>query len=176
MHNHSFLLSPLRKKFEDPEKFLPNLININDTIADLGCGPGYYCQFLVKLTRNKIYCVDKNEEFINEAKRIVNSDNVIFLIEDSSHTSIPSSSIDKVIFANSFHDMKNKEKVYEEVLRILKPTGKVIIIDWKKENTSFGPPLSIRMSKEDYLNIFKNFKIEKEFYVGPYHQGLVLGR
>jgi ubiquinone/menaquinone biosynthesis C-methylase UbiE len=176
MHDHSFLLSPSRKNFEDPDKFLPFLINENDTVADLGCGPGYYCQFLVKFTKNKIYCVDKNEEFITEAKRIVKSNNVIFLVEDSSHTSIPSSSIDKVIFANSFHDMENKEKTYEEVVRILKPNGKIIIIDWKKENTPFGPPIRIRMSKEDYLKIFRDFKLEKEFYVGPYHQGLVLGK
>lgn len=170
MHGH-FLLSDERKKFEDPEKFLPQLFSGDEIVADLGCGPGYYCQYLVKLAK-KVYCVDINKELLEIAKQVAPS--AIFLNEKASHTSIPSSSIDVVIFANSFHDMKDKEKVKEEVKRILKKGGKVIIVDWKKEDTPFGPPVYIRMSKEDYIKVFSpEFKLVKEFEVGPYHYGLV---
>ncbi|MFP3065520.1 MAG: class I SAM-dependent methyltransferase [Sulfolobaceae archaeon] len=161
-----------RKEFEDPEKFLTGLIS--GVVAELGCGDGYYCQYLVKYAE-KLYCVDKNKALLEEAKMRVKGNNVIFLNEDASRTSIPPSSIDIVLFANSFHDM-NKGKVYEEVKRILKPYGKVIIVDWKKAPTPFGPPLSIRMDKEDYLRIFKDFELEKELDVGPYHFCLVLKR
>jgi SAM-dependent methyltransferase len=72
--------------------------------------------------------------------------------------------------------MRDKKKVYEEVKRILKPEGKVIIVDWKKD-ANFGPPKSVRMSKEDYVHFFSpDFELEKEFEVGPYHFGLVLKR
>ncbi len=70
----------------------------------------------------------------------------------------------------------NRSNVYKEILRILKADGIVIIIDWKKEETSFGPPIHIRMSKEDYLDVFKDFKLVKEFVPGPYHYGLLLQR
>ncbi|AWR96286.1 methyltransferase domain-containing protein [Acidianus sulfidivorans JP7] len=168
----SFLLSEERKKIENPEKYIPFLVSKNDVVAELGCGPGFYCQYLVKYAK-QVYCVDKRKEMIEIAKKIAK--NAIFLVEDASHTSIPSSSVDIVLFSNSFHDMDKKEKVKEEVKRILNKEGRVIIIDWKKENTPFGPPLSIRMSKEDYIKEFSPcFKLLKEFEVGPYHFGLVL--
>jgi SAM-dependent methyltransferase len=72
--------------------------------------------------------------------------------------------------------MRDKKKVYEEVKRILKPEGKVIIVDWKKD-ANFGPPKSVRMGKEDYVHFFSpDFELEKEFEVGPHHFGLVLKR
>ncbi|BDC18665.1 class I SAM-dependent methyltransferase [Acidianus sp. HS-5] len=164
------LLSKDRKKFEDPEKFLPSLIH--GVVAELGCGPGYYCQYLIKYAE-KVYCVDKNKELLEVAKSLTRD--AIFLNEDACKTSIPTSSVDIVLFANSFHDMRDKTKVYEEVKRILKPEGEVIIVDWKKD-ASLGPPKNIRMSKEDYLRVFSDFYLEKEFEVGPYHFGLVLKR
>ncbi|TRM72978.1 class I SAM-dependent methyltransferase, partial [Sulfolobus sp. A20-N-F8] len=85
-------------------------------------------------------------------------------------------SVDYILFANSFHDMENKEEIINEVNRILKDDGRVIIIDWKKENTNFGPPVSIRMSEKEYLYWFKGFKIVKRFNPTPYHYGLVLER
>ncbi|ARM74763.1 class I SAM-dependent methyltransferase [Acidianus manzaensis] len=170
----TFLLSEERKKIENPEKYIPFLISKNDTVAELGCGPGFYCQYLVEYAK-KVYCVDKRKEMIEIAKKIAK--NAIFLNEDASNTSIPSSSVDVVLFANSFHDMKDKTKVKEEVKRILNKKGKIIIIDWKKEGTPFGPPESIRMSKEDYVKEFSpEFKLQKEFEVGPYHYGLILQR
>jgi ubiquinone/menaquinone biosynthesis C-methylase UbiE len=165
------LLNPERNKMEDPEKFLPSIIH--GVVAELGCGPGYYCQFLVKYAE-KVYCVDRNKELLEIAKELAK--NAIFLNEDACKTSIPSSSVDQVLFANSFHDMRDKKKVYEEVKRILKPEGEVIIVDWKKD-ANFGPPKSVRMSKEDYVHFFSpDFELEKEFEVGPYHFGLVLKR
>jgi len=36
-----------------------------------------------------------------------------------------------------------------EVKRLLKPKGKLAIIEIKKEETPFGPPLEIRLSPEE---------------------------
>jgi ubiquinone/menaquinone biosynthesis C-methylase UbiE len=156
------------------EKVLSNALEGASTLAELGCGFGFYCSLLAKYAE-KLYCVDINKVAIEEAKTNLNVQNVVFLNEDAAHTSIPSSSINAVLFANSFHDM-DKEQVYEEVKRIVKPNGKVIIIDWDKNETEFGPPLNIRLSKEDYLRIFKDFKLEDEFIPGTYHYGLILRR
>jgi protein-L-isoaspartate O-methyltransferase len=61
------LLNPERNKMEDPEKFLPSIIH--GVVAELGCGPGYYCQFLVKYAE-KVYCVDRNKELLEIAKEL----------------------------------------------------------------------------------------------------------
>ena len=159
---------------ENPKGYLQEIISKEDTVAELGCGAGFYCQYLKDLAA-KVYCVEIDAEAIEEARQNIKADNVVFLNEDAAHTSIPTGSLDAVLLANSFHDM-DREAVYQEILRILKQNGKVIIIDWEKTETAFGPPIWIRMSKEDYLSIFKDFKLENEFKPGPYHYGLIFKR
>ncbi|WP_235185639.1 class I SAM-dependent methyltransferase [Candidatus Acidianus copahuensis] len=171
--NPDRLLSDERKKFEDPEKFLPELLKTGEIVADLGCGPGYYCRVL-KDYASKLYCVDKSLEMIQRARSYCQGDNVVFVNRESSDTLIPSGTVDVVILANSFHDM-DRDAVYEEIKRILKKDGRVIVVDWRKD-APFGPPPQKRMCKEDYLSFFKDFKLDREFYVGPYHFGLVLTR
>ncbi|MGC8572283.1 MAG: class I SAM-dependent methyltransferase [Candidatus Micrarchaeia archaeon] len=163
----------LRERSEKPDQFLSDLVGEAKIMAELGCGSGFYCKYLQKYAE-KLYCVDMDREALEELKKTAGN-NVIILNEDASHTSISSNTIDLVLFANSFHDME-KEKVYKELLRILKKIGKVIIIDWEKKETTFGPPMRIRMSKEDYIKYFKDFELEKEFVPGQNHYGLVFKR
>ncbi|MFP3205798.1 MAG: class I SAM-dependent methyltransferase [Metallosphaera yellowstonensis] len=181
MHKHDFrdefharLLDPKRKSIEDPEKFIPELLSGNEVVVDMGCGPGYYCPVLEKYS-SKLYCVDIDEKALSLAKGRATKDSTVFLNEPATNTSIPSGVVDVVVFSNSFHDM-DRESAYKETIRLLKPCGKVIIVDWKKEPTPMGPPLEVRMSRQDYSTIFKDFEIVKEFEPGPYHFGLVMKR
>ncbi|AEB94897.1 methyltransferase type 11 [Metallosphaera cuprina Ar-4] len=167
------LLDPKRKEFENPEVFIPSLLSGNEVVADIGCGPGFYCTVL-ELYSSKLYCVDVNDEALKLAKANSRKSSTTFLREPSDQTSIPANSVDVIVFANSFHDM-NRESTYRETLRILKPSGRVIIVDWKRD-APFGPPLRLRMDPEHYLEIFKDFTLEKTFSPGPYHFGLVLRR
>ncbi|MCY0861280.1 MAG: class I SAM-dependent methyltransferase [Metallosphaera prunae] len=172
-HHFRRLLDPERKKFEDPEKFIPSLLHGNEVVVDMGCGPGYYCPVLEEYSL-KLYCIDLSKEALDIAKTRVKKSSTVFLNEPSEHTSLPPSSVDVVVFSSSFHDM-DREGTYKEVMRILKPCGRVIIVDWRKD-APFGPPVHIRMSREDYLTTFKDFQVESEFSPGPYHFGLVLQR
>ncbi|MGC9157140.1 MAG: class I SAM-dependent methyltransferase [Candidatus Micrarchaeia archaeon] len=159
---------------EDPKGYLQEIISKEDTVAELGCGTGFYCQYLKDLAA-KVYCVEIDAKAIEEARQNIKAENAVFLNEDAAHTSIPTGSLDAVLLANSFHDM-DREAVYQEILRVLKQNGKVIVIDWEKTETAFGPPMWIRMSKGDYLSIFRDFKLEKEFKPSPYHYGLIFKR
>jgi len=170
-HHHGH--EDFRKNFENPESYLPSLLEKGQTIAELGCGTGFYCQYLQEYA-NKLYCIDSFCPALEEAKKRVKSSNAVFLCEDVSNTSIPSNSVDVVLLANSFHDMENKEEVVKEIKRILKKGGKVIIIDWEKRHTGFGPPVYVRMSEDEYLKFFKDFKLVNKFKPSEYHYGLVL--
>ena len=161
-----------RRASESPDSYLSSLLEKGLTIADLGCGDGFYCQYLQKYA-NKLYCVDVDCSVLEEAKKKVTISNAEFLCEDAAKTSIPSESVDVAFLANAFHDM-DKEEVVKEIKRILKKGGKVIIIEWEKKNTFFGPPLFIRISEEEVLNFFKDFKLINKFKPSEHHYGLVL--
>jgi ubiquinone/menaquinone biosynthesis C-methylase UbiE len=44
--------------------------------------------------------------------------------------------------------MKEPLRIIEESRRLLKKGGKLLIIDWKKEQTPEGPPMEIRVTEE----------------------------
>ena len=50
---------------------------------------------------------------------------------------------------------KDRRRLIYVVARVLKEGGKAVISDWKKENTSLGPPISIRVSKEQAIDMFR---------------------
>ncbi len=167
MYKH---MNAIREKMVNPDRYINNLFDRNDNvILDYGCGVGFYCRYLRRFA-SKLYCIDIDEEALEEVKK-----NISGAITLTDVSTIPDHSVDVVFFANSFHDM-NREEVVKSVERIIKESGRIIVIDWNKEKTEFGPPLSIRMSKEDYIKAFPDFKLEKEFESEPNHYGLVLKR
>jgi ubiquinone/menaquinone biosynthesis C-methylase UbiE len=56
---------------------------------------------------------------------------------------------DVVFFGIDLHDFSDPGKVLANARRMLKNGGRLIDLDWKKENTPFGPPHHIRLSEEE---------------------------
>ncbi len=56
--------------------------------------------------------------------------------------------------------------------KMIKPKGRLVDLDWKKENAMVpGPPLRLRLSKEEASNLISmnGFEVEKIEEAGPYH-------
>jgi hypothetical protein len=54
---------------------------------------------------------------------------------------------------------------------MLKPTGRLIDLDWKKKQMEIGPPLQIRFSEDEAMSRIKEagFEIESVKDVSSYH-------
>lgn len=76
-----------------------------------------------------------------------------------------------VFFGIDLHDFKDQNKVLMNAKKMLKPDGRLIDLDWKKEPMNLGPPLQIRFNEEEAINLIKEvgFKIEIVKEAGPYH-------
>ncbi len=168
-----FLMSDKRTQYENPDLFLPRFVKNNDTVADVGCGPGFYCIRLIKIA-SKVYCIDTSELMLDVAKKNCKSEKVQFF---SSISLVPSNTVDLVLMANSFHDMENKEEIYDEIKRISKENSRIFIVDWKKDpKIEKGPPYYLRMTEEDYIKRFPDYSLKERFEIGPYHFGLLFER
>ncbi|WP_291300437.1 class I SAM-dependent methyltransferase [Desulfosporosinus sp. BICA1-9] len=55
------------------------------------------------------------------------------------------------------HEIENKELMLDEIKRILKPKGKLMIIEFHKRKTPMGPPVDHRIS-EEYVEEIGNSK------------------
>ncbi|PJA87602.1 MAG: class I SAM-dependent methyltransferase, partial [Candidatus Moranbacteria bacterium CG_4_9_14_3_um_filter_40_7] len=71
---------------------------------------------------------------------------------------------------------KGKDKILEEAKRILKKGGRVLIIEWNKEDASIGPEKELRIFKETLVNLARknSWTMDNEIEVGNFHYGLIL--
>jgi len=137
----SFLQSKIRCTFDPPEKVI-NLLNISNgmVVADIGCGPGVYSVRIAKKVGSSglVYAIDANEYMIMRTKRLADSmglNNIRVIKAAATDLSIiQSESVDVALFIYSLHHMGRKVDAIREALRIIKPNGKVFILDpiWQR--------------------------------------------
>ena len=88
-------------------------------------------------------------------------------------TKIGDNIVDAVIASNILFQVVDKEKFILEIKRILKPQGKVLLIDWSESSimktTNIVPKTKARSMFEQ-----KGFVFEREINAGEHHYGMIL--
>ncbi|WP_295722281.1 class I SAM-dependent methyltransferase [uncultured Methanobrevibacter sp.] len=137
----------------------------DEVFMDAGCGDGHAAiEALDILDDNAlVYGVDIYEPSIEDLKKYKNENNIenlIPLVGDlTQHVDVADSSIDVILMINVFHGFKGIQKldeVVEELKRMIKPDGKIAIMDYKKQEAKHGPSITVRSSAEELENLFKN--------------------
>jgi len=170
-----------RRKWQNPEDILKSIgLRKGSTFVDVGCGEGFFTIPAAKLAgRNgKVYGVDVNAEAIdflsNKANR-AGLDNLTLKVGSAEETLLCEACADLVFFGIVLHDFDNVHEVLANARRMLKPSGLLADLDWKKEHMPFGPPLRIRFSEKDAVGIIEkaDFKIESVKAIGQYNYLIV---
>lgn len=178
VRNAGILDSPERIRFLNPENNLDEIeLNREMVLADLGCGTGYFAipaSFRVK----KVFALDIRQEMLEILRDKIKKDkisNIEPVLSDESSIPLPDNSIDVLFMANVFHEMEDRDSILKEGKRILKNDGKLIIIDWKKAEMDFGPPVEERLNEREVISICKSndFELYKQSYPGLYNYLLI---
>jgi len=157
----------------DVEMILNNLqIYPGQTILDAGCGNGYMSKRFSELVGNngRVYALDPDKEAINNLKKEVEKTNIEPLVGDITKTTeLKDCSIDLIYLSTVFHIFSDDQVVHfeKEIKRILRPKAKLAIVNIKKENTPFGPPIEMRSSPEE-LKQKLSFTPKQLIEVGEY--------
>ena len=166
---HNFLkVTEVEKQFIDAIKDDKEYISLLDGI-DLGAGGGRFSRILGGYAKN-LYCVDVSDNAIAAMNtNLAGLENIKIIKAPRDRLPFKDSSMDFVFAANSFHDVPLG---YEsEIGRVLKKNGKFIDLDWKKEETAFGPPVKIRFSEEDVIEKMEKqrFNLIKKQNIGTHY-------
>jgi len=170
-----------------------NFSNVADgeICVDLGCGRGTEVLKLSEKVGNNgfIYGIDISEGMIETAKRNAkkfNITNVDFIKCELENINLPEKTADLVISNCTINHSLNKQKVWNEIHRILKPNGRFVISDiysteivpeiYKNDLHAVAECWAGAVTKAEYITTIKNagftnFEIIEESK--PYTKGKI---
>ena len=116
-------------------KILAEIINLqsNDYGLDAGCGVGGSSIYLAQHFNCKMHGItlseNQKESAENSAKKLGVENNTKFSVDDFHATQFKDNTFDFVWMLESFCHASDSKKVLNEMFRVLKPGGKIIIAD-----------------------------------------------
>jgi len=171
--------NPQRRRTMPPEETLAKF-NIKDdgTLLDVGCGIGYFTIPAAKfLQNNKVIGIDIVREILEVAEdRAKEINNIEFRKSEEYSFPLENNSIKYVFICNVIHEVENKKRYFNEIKRVLKENGYLLIIDWDKKEMPMGPPINERISKDEMMELCTSIGLKtiKDINVSPNNYGLVL--
>jgi SAM-dependent methyltransferase len=153
----------------------------NEVFMDAGCGDGHAAMIAYDMMDEEatIYALDIYEPSIQDIKEDIKEKgitNVIPIQSDiTKHIALEDDTVDMCLMINLFHGFvatdKCKENVTDtsskvdeaitELKRIIKPGGKIAIMDFKKMKARHGPPFEARSSPEEIEEMFTKHGLKR---------------
>jgi ubiquinone/menaquinone biosynthesis C-methylase UbiE len=178
-------------KLEDPERvrWLPPAevlerigARSGETAADIGAGTGY---FAIPLAREigpsgKVFAVDAQQEMLALLRRKLDGPgtprNIEMVEGDAARTGLPADCCDLVLLANLWHELPDGGAALREADRILRPGGRLAILDWKPGvERPPGPPLDHRIPAERVIHVLEHggWSLHHSGDIGPFSYLLI---
>ncbi|MBI5902540.1 MAG: methyltransferase domain-containing protein [Deltaproteobacteria bacterium] len=147
------LLSEERFKNISPERVLREAgLKEGDTMADIGCGPGFFSMPAAEIVgrSGRVYAADTQQGMLEYFKdKRVPPPNVDLLLSGEYSIPIADSASDFTLLAYVLHEAERKDLFLDEIKRITRPGGALLVIDWEKRVEESGPPVEERLDTDE---------------------------
>jgi len=127
-------------------RLMPPLI-----IADMGAGEGTLSQLLAR-TAKQVIAIDNSPKMVEYGARIAKENgytNLEYRLGDLEEPPIDSESVDVVLFSQALHHAARPQRAVESAYRILKPGGRILILDLASH--------TYEQAKELYAHVWLGF-------------------
>ena len=128
----------------------------------------------------RVYAVDVSPEMIRHLNRRLRDEgvrNVVTVLSDPDDPLLPDASVDCFVIVDTWHHIEDQQKYLRLMKKMLRPGGRIVQIDFQKRELPVGPPLSMKISRDDLVSEMDKagFRLESEHTFLPYQYFLVFG-
>ena len=172
--------------FSDPVKNIAEFgVADGMKVVDIGAGSGFYSIEAAKKIgpRGIVYAVDIQQDLLEKLKKsaaligLHNIEGIWGNAEQIGGTKLRESIADRVILSNVLFQIEpqDRDNLALELKRILRPGGKLMVIDWQA-GIPFAPQTLVPAMVAEALFQKAGFVVEKNFDAGDHHYGIIFAR
>jgi len=166
-----WLVRESREREEHCDMLLKALrIKPGDTVCDMGCGNGFYAVKLAKLVgdNGKVVAVDIQPEMLSllqeraKSEGFTNIGSVRGTVVDPNLADV---SIDLMLLVDVYHEFSHPEQMLRAMRKSLKPTGRMVLVEFRAEDANVPIKPLHKMSKEQIMKeiLANGFKLVEQF-------------
>jgi len=150
-----WLTRPERIREEDPDRMLAALdIRKGSTVADIGAGVGYHVWRMAEIVgpTGKVIGEDIQEGMIRLLKKNIDDRklrNVEIILGTPTDPKLPSNAVDLILMVDVYHEFSDPITMMRHVRSALKPDGRVVLVEFRKEDPSVPIQPLHKMSVQD---------------------------
>jgi ubiquinone/menaquinone biosynthesis C-methylase UbiE len=158
-------------------------LQVTDTVADFGAGSGFLTKAAATLVPSgNVFPIEIHKEIVNRLVRDAkeaNLENVHPLwgdIELPGGTRLDDNSVDFVVVSNVLFHLDDKIACINEAKRIIKPGGRLLVVDWSESFGGIGPaPQSVITEQmvEEYCTHAGFTKVTDQLPAGDHHYAVL---
>lgn len=175
----------LTATFADPNEIVRLLkVPKNVSVADFGCGSGFFSIAFAKVIgdEGRVYALDILPSVLEAVQSHCQSLGITNVLPKRANlerlqgSGLQDASVDWVIMKDVLFQNKRKEILLAEGYRVLKPQGKLFVMEWSDQDSHMGPEEGVRIGKKDLLELAQKagFKGHQELPVGNFHYAFLL--
>ncbi|NWG10645.1 class I SAM-dependent methyltransferase [Candidatus Bathyarchaeota archaeon] len=166
----------LRRLPHSPSRILECLgLKASDTVIDFGCGKGFFTIPFAKKAR-RVIAIDIRAAALEKAEKYVAKSKVEveFFQNNGKNIPLPNSIADLIFLRHVYHELDDRQAVLKELARLLKPNGRLAIMEkTEKKLTPIGPPV-VPVSEIETAIQNVGLKVSEKIRVG--NETIVIGK
>jgi ubiquinone/menaquinone biosynthesis C-methylase UbiE len=176
-----WLIRPERIQEEEPDRMLASLdIRPGSVVADVGAGVGYHAWRLSRIVgpAGRVIAEDIQEEMLRMLKQNMERQglkNVDTVLGTPTDPKLPPGAVDLVLMVDVYHEFSDPVAMMTRIRGALKPDGRVVLVEFRKEDPTV-PILPLhKMSIQDVRSELEplGFKFQKVLTFLPWQHVII---
>src|SRR5262247_3594840 len=176
-----WLVRPERIQEEEPDRMLAALeIKKGSVVADIGAGVGYHVWRLAEIVgpTGKVIGEDIQEGMIRLLKKNVDDRklrNIEIVLGTPTDPKLPANALDLVLMVDVYHEFSEPVAMMKHIQTALKPGGRVVLVEFRKEDPKVPIQPLHKMSVQDVRSELEplGFKFQRALEFLPWQHILI---
>jgi ubiquinone/menaquinone biosynthesis C-methylase UbiE len=127
------------------------------TGVDFGSGTGTFAITMAEIVgaTGRVYAVDNSEVMMEHLREKSPPPHLELVTADVNATGLPDAVADICLLSSILHEVEEPERLVREAARLLKPGGRLVVVDYRAELDGPGPPRRKRISEARLKQLFE---------------------